>query len=308
MTDLRSLLSVSVLVLSLAACGTSAAPATATPFTLFAGVSTATMPPSLTTVEPAASLPPTMVSQPPARPEFTVAVIVDRTTEQVSQEQAKAVIDEAGKFLKEFSPYGLLLTDFTEDSSGGSTADMAARYAVTRSASLPNGLVIFSAGDNGQAKASGGCGYGLALGGTFRNVFVSPATGANQIYVAVVDYNYKYMACGYGGGDSAQSSISLPGECGGQTGVACVPHNGYSMCSNAVDHLYTSTPTYAVSSMVVHGLLHNFGPNGDRDHYATPECSARMGYPAGFFDLQESEYYNGLCPFVYEEFTKSYQP
>jgi hypothetical protein len=60
--------------------------------------------------------------------------------------------------------------------------------------------------------------------------------------------------------------------------------------------------------MVVHALLHNFGPAGDQDHYATPECNARMGYPPAFFDLQESEYYNGLCPFVYEEFTKSYHP
>ena len=60
--------------------------------------------------------------------------------------------------------------------------------------------------------------------------------------------------------------------------------------------------------MIVHGLLHNFGPGGDQDHYATPECNARMGYPAAFFDLQESEYYNGLCPFVYEDFTKSYHP
>jgi len=116
------------------------------------------------------------------------------------------------------------------------------------------------------------------------------------------------MACGYSGADNVQSTVSLAGECRGQTGIACVSHNGYSMCSNAVGNLYTSTPTYAVSSMIVHGLLHNFGPAGDKDHYATPECNARMGYPAGFYDLQEGEYYNGLCPFVYEEFTKSYQP
>ena len=80
------------------------------------------------------------------------------------------------------------------------------------------------------------------------------------------------------------------------------------MCANAVGNLYMSTPTYFVSSTIIHELLHPFAPGGDQDHYSTPECNSRMGYPAGFFDLQESEYYNGLCPFVYENFVNSYQP
>jgi hypothetical protein len=38
------------------------------------------------------------------------------------------------------------------------------------------------------------------------------------------------------------------------------------------------------------------------DHYNTPECNSRMGYPAGFFDLQESQYHNGSVQ-TYAEFS-----
>ena len=315
MSHLASLLPLLLLVVSVIACGSSVAPAlpaTQPPGSLFATTIPAvisTLPPSATDgsspVSPAVD---TAQVPPPAEPQFTVSVIVDTTSQQVTQDQARAVIDEAGRFLREFSPYGLVMVDFAQDANGGSVSDIANRYMLVRSAFPPNGLVIFSKGDNGQAKLDGGYGLSLPLGGTFKNSFVSPAVGAAQIYVAVVDYGYKYMACGYGGTDGVQSTVSLAGECRGQLGIACVSHNGYSMCSNAVGNLYTSTPTYAVSSLIVHGLLHNFGPGGDRDHYATAECNARMGYPNGFFDLQESEYYNGLCPSVYEEFNKSYQP
>jgi hypothetical protein len=302
------LLPLSALLLSMMACGGSRLPAAPTSVSLFASQPAPTS--ALATLEGTASLSTTQTetAQPPAKPEFTVSVIVDKSTQQVTREQAQAVIGKASSFLKQFSPYGITMVDFAEDGNGGSMSDIAARYLAPRSAFPPNGLVIFSNGDNGQAKASGGYGFSLPEGGAFKNSFVSPAVGDSQIYVAVVDNAYKYMACGYGGGDTVQSTVSLPGECRGQAGIACVSNNGYSMCSSAVGNLYTSTPTHEVSSMVVHGLLHNFGPGGNKDDYAAPECSARMGYPPGFFDLQESEYYNGLCPYVYEEFTKSYRP
>ncbi len=264
-----------------------------------------TMEPGITQAAPTSEA--TMPSS-QAGPQFTVAVIVDKTMQSVTREQAQAVIVEASGYLREFSPIGLLMTDFTEDSNDGGATDIANRYMASHTQALPDGLLIFSFGDNGKAKTDGGYGFALPAPEGFNNPFVSPLGGSNQMYVAVVDYSYKYMPCGYGGSEAASSAVSLPGECRGQTGVACVQNNGYSMCSNAVGNLYTSPPTHAVASMIVHGLLHNFGPNGDQDHYAAPECTARMGYPAGFFDLQESEYYNGLCPFVYEEFTKAYRP
>ncbi len=304
---IHNLLPVSMLMLSLVACGTASPASLSTPTSLFSALPSAVSSPVFepTVLRPE---PPTPVVPPAATTDFAVAVIVDATNQQVTREQAQAVVGEASGFLRAFSPYGLAMSDFTSDSGGGSMQDIANRYLSMPHDPAPNGLVIFSYGDGGQARASGGYGFSMPNIANARNAFVSPAGADNLMYVAVVDYSYKYMACGYGGAGTVSSTVSLPGECRGQTGVACVAGNGYSMCPNAVGNLYTSTPTYAVSSLVVHGLLHNFGPNGDLDHYATAECNARMGYPAGFFDLQESEYYNGLCPFVYEEFTKARRP
>ena len=300
-----SLLPLSLLVLSVVACGTSSPPAPqASVFpTTDAAPLPAPSPSPLTETAPSGANPPAQTS-----PNFRVAVIVDTLSGPVTPDQAAAVINEASNFLRQFTPIPLEMTDFTEDGSGGATADMAGRYVASHPTVLPNGLVIFSNGDNGQAKLSGGYGYGVPAPAGFKNAFASPTLGDNQLYVAVVHFTDKYMACGYGDSDQVQSSTSLAGECGGQAGTACVSNNGYSMCADAAGSLYTSTPTHFVSSMVIHALLHNFGPGGDQDHYAAPECSARMGYPPGFFDRQESEYYNGLCPFVYEDFTKSYRP
>ena len=132
--------------------------------------------------------------------------------------------------------------------------------------------------------------------------------GADQIYLVILDFNYKYAACGYGDSDTLQSPVSLGSECRNRPGTACVQHNGYSMCADVAGDLYSSTPMSFAASTLVHHLLSSFSPGGDKDHYATPECNARMGYPEGFYDKQEGQYYNGLCPFVYEDFTNSYRP
>jgi hypothetical protein len=239
---------------------------------------------------------------------FSVAVIVDNLSEPVTHEQAQSIFDEASKLVHPFVPAGFEMVDFIEDGGGGTTADMAKRYMTSHSAALGNGILIFSFGDGGQAKIHDGYGFTLPAPEGFRNTYVSPTAGAGQIYVAVVRYGLKYMPCGYNGTDTVQSTTSIGGECRDKPGTACVQSNGYSMCSNAVGNLYMSTPTHFVSSTIIHEFLHLFSPGGDKDNYATPECNARMGYPDGFFDLQESQYYNGICPFVYENFAASYQP
>jgi hypothetical protein len=246
----------------------------------------------------------------PARgePIFTVAVLVDTRSQQVTREQAQAVINEAGMQLRALVPVIMVMTDFVEDGGGGSTTEMLQRYMIAHTTALPNGVVIFSFGDGGRAKLNGGYGYTAPAPAGYRNPFVSPLVGNNHIYVAVVDYGFKYMACGYGGSDSVKSATALSGECSDQPGTACVQQNGYSMCASAIGHLYMSTPTYFVSSTIVHALLQPFAPGGAQDDYSTPQCTARMGYPAGFHDLQESQYHIDLCPFVYDDFLKSYQP
>ena len=218
------------------------------------------------------------------------------------------IFGEATRLIQPFVQISFELVDFVEDSGGGTTKDMAGRYLASHTSTSANGILIFSFGDGGRAKLQDGYGYPLAGPAGYRNTFVSPMFGENQIYIAVVRFELKYMACGYGGSETVQSASSIDGECRNKPGTACVQTNGYSMCSNAVGNLYTSTPTHFVSSTIIHTFLHSFSPGGDKDNYATPECNARMGYPAGFFDLQESQYYNGICPFVYENFAASYKP
>ncbi len=299
-----------LLGLSIIACGSSGLSSTQSVTEPPAAISSAIAPAANDTLVPSAvSLTPVLTTDnSTTKSAFKVAVIVDTLSEPVTREQAQSIFDEANKLIQPFVPIGLEMVDFVQDGGGGSTQDMAGRYLASHTTAVPNGILIFSFGDAGQAKLNNGYGYALPASAGYRNAFVSPVGGANQIYVAVVRFGSKYMACGYGGTDAVQSKTSIGGECNNKPGTACVQKDGYSMCANAVGNLYTSTPTHFVSSMVIHEFLHSFSPGGDKDNYATPECNARMGYPASFFDLQESEYYNGICPFVYDDFAASYQP
>jgi hypothetical protein len=301
---LRKTCLMSLLGLSIVACGSSGLPATQTDTADPAGIFSPTAPAVGDILVPSASGATPSNSQ--IKDTFKVAVIVDTLSEPVTHEQAQGLLDEANKLIQPFVPIGIEMVDFVEDGNGGATKDMTNRYLASHSTIQANGILIFSFGDGGQAKLHDGYGYAIPIG--TRNAFVSPVGGANQIYIAVVRFGLKYMACGYGGKDTVQSTTAIDGECRNKPGTACVQNNGYSMCSNAVGNLYTSPPNHFVASTVIHAFLHSFSPGGNKDDYATPECNARMGYPTGFFDLQESQYYNGICPFVYEDFAAAYQP
>jgi hypothetical protein len=297
---------ISIVGVSIIACGSSEVPSTQTVTTLPVIVDSPTAVAGIYTIVPSASASTPGSSN--TRPDFKVAVIVDTLSEPVTREQSQSVFNEANGLLQQLVPVSLEMIDFVEDGGGGTTNDIANRYLASHPNALVNGILIFSFGDGGQAKLQDGYGFILPAPAGFRNAFVSPLVGAGQIYIAVVRFGLKYMACGYGGTDTLQSTTAIEGECHNKPGTACIQNNGYSMCSNAVGNLYMSTPTHFVSSTIIHEFLHSFSPGGDKDNYATSECNARMGYPDGFFDLQESEYYNGICPFVYENFLASYQP
>jgi hypothetical protein len=233
---------------------------------------------------------------------------VDTTSEPVTREQAQNQIDDANKIFPQLTSFAFKMVDFSEDSAGGSMTSIANRYVRLHPSSLPNGIAIYSFGDGGQAKTYGGYSYTIPGPAGYRNTFVSPAVGGSRIYIAIVHFSHRYAVCGFGTAKTVQSSTSIGGECRNQPGTACVMHNGYSMCSNAIDNLYASTPTYFGATIIIHEFMHPFAPGGDKDHYGTPQCNEHMGYPPGSFDLQKSEYYNGLCPFVYDNFINSYQP
>ena len=297
---------VALLGLAILACGTSGLPSTQTATGLPAEITTPGVPAVNATQVPAGA----SATPKPSTSEvtFKVAVIVDTLSEPVTREQAQGVMDEADKLIKPFVQVGLEMVDFVQDGGGGTTREMASRYLASHPAAQMNGILIFSFGDGGRAKLTDGYSDALPAPAGTRNTFISPAGSPDQIYIAVVHFGSRYMACGYGDTDTIHSATAIGGECRNKPGTACVQNNGYSMCANAVASLYASTPTHYVSSTVIHMFLHSFSPGGDKDNYATPECNARMGYPAGFFDLQESQYYNGICPFVYENFAAAYHP
>jgi hypothetical protein len=248
---------------------------------------------------------------------FELAVIVDTSSEPVSQPQAQAVVDDASAILLELTGFVFSMVDYVQMAPTGTVSGLGSDYiAALSAADLPNGIIIFSYGDGGDARLFGG--YSLTLRGPsgYANEFVSPAVGGGSIYVAINHFSHRYAACGYGSPelDTPLQDTSLGGECRNQPGMACVDYNGYSMCSDATGNLYASTPTYFAASTIVHEMLHPFGPSGVDDHYATPGCNTAMASGVSSrpystaFDLAEAEYYNGLCPYVYDNLVSGYMP
>lgn len=248
---------------------------------------------------------------------FTLAVIVDTSSELVTRLQAQSVVDDASAILQEHTGFAFTMVDFVEMTPSGQVSTLGSNYIASRNAAdLPNGIIIFSFGDGDLARTHGG--YFITLPGPtgYINEFVSPTFGSDQAYVAINHFSHRYAGCGYGSStaETPVQNTSFNGECRNQDGVACVEHNGYSMCASAVDNLYASTPTYFAASTIVHEFLHPFGPSGVDDHYYTPGCNQAMAEEASLrpysetFSLEEAEYYNGLCPYVYDNFVFGYSP
>jgi hypothetical protein len=238
---------------------------------------------------------------------FRLSVIVDTTSEPVTREQAEAVVAEASSILVRLTSYGFEFIDFVEDSSGGSVDTMVKNY-LSAAEQTPNGVVVFTYGDNDQAKLYGGYARQILGPSGFRNEFNSSWIGDNQVYVAVAHYSHKYAACGYAGNDAIQSAVSSNGECRGEDGVACVMNYGYQMCENALNHIYARTETYFAASTIVHEIMHGFSNRANDDHYATASCKTIMGWGPTHFDLAEGQRYASMCPHVYDLFEESYQP
>lgn len=269
--------------------------------------------PPVTDPAPTQSLSP--ATAPEAEDIFTLAVLVDLTSEPVTREQAHTLVDEASRILFGLTGFKLEMIDFQEFSSGEATAGIVREYLKSVPAVIPNGIVLFSFGDDGRAKLYGGYAYTLPGPTGYVNQFVSPYAHENDMYVGVIHFSHRFARCGYGDSETPVSDVSIDGECRNQPGTACVEKFGYSMCSNLVDDLYASTPTYMASSSFVHEIMHPFGPSGNQDHYWTPECTAAMRsgislrpYQADSFNLEESAFYTNMCPFVFDNFVNSYGP
>lgn len=258
------------------------------------------------TAESTARLIPSPTSEPVAY--FKVAVIVDMTSDPVSLEQVDELLAIAHAKLVEVTGFGLQRVGFVEDYTGGSVDEIATDYMTAHQGSLPNGIVIFSVGDDDQARINRAYARQIPAPSGFHNSFVSPYYGTDHMYLAILQFHYHYAACGYGDADTIQSASPIGGECRGEGGVACVRWNGLQVCETALEFLEGHTPTDMAAGPLIHEFMHPFGGGEADDHYGTQACNEAMGWPADHFDFDESEHYNATCPFVYDVFIDSYQP
>ena len=239
---------------------------------------------------------------------FKIAVIVDTTSDPVSQEQAEAVIAIANEKSINLTGFGLQLVEFVEEDSGVSMENLVTKYMDRHSNNLPNGILVFSVGDEDRAKINRAYAQQIPAPDGFRNAFASPYLGNGYMYVAVLQFNHRYAACGYDGKDTIQSLVSIGDECRGEDGTACTEWEGMQVCPSALPFLEGHTPIDLACGPVIHEIMHAFGNHGPEDHYTSETCQKAMGWEPGHYDLAEAEYYNDFCPFVYNVFADSYQP
>lgn len=239
---------------------------------------------------------------------FRVAVIVDITSDRVSEEQAAAVLAIANEQLIELTGFGLKLVDFVEDNSGGSIESIVIDYMQNNKDKLPNGILIFSEGDEDRAKINRAYAQHFLAPDGFRNSFVSPVLGNGYMYVAVVQFNHLYAACGYGGMDEIQSPVSIGVECGEQDGSPCASWEGIQVCQSALPYLEGKTVVDMAVGPVIHEFMHSFGDKGPGIHYTSEVCHEDMGWELGHYNLEEAEYYVDICPYVFDIFSNSYRP
>jgi len=245
---------------------------------------------------------------PEATSYFKVAVIVDTTSDPVSRGQAEAIIELANAKLIDLTGFGLQLVDFVEEESGGSMESLVEGYMDRHESNLPNGILIFSVGDEDRAKINRAYAQQIPAPSGFRNSFVSPYLGADYMYVAVLQFNHRYAACGYAGTDTHHRSVASNGECRGVDGEACVEWSGMWVCESAQELLEGHTPIDMTTGPVIHEFMHAFSDGGPNDHYGSEACNQVMGWSVDHYDLEEAEYYNAMCPVVYDNFVAAYQP
>lgn len=235
---------------------------------------------------------------------FKVAVIVDTTSDPVSREQVEAIIAFSNEQWIDLTGFGLQLVDFVEDDSGGSIADLVGNY-MERESDLPNGILVFSVGDDDRAKINRAYAQQIPAPDGFKNAFVSPYLGDGYMYVAVLQFNYHYAACGYAGTDIIQSQVSSNGECPGGDGQVCAEWSGMQVCPIARPLLEGHTPIDMAAGVIIHEFMHSFGDKAQDDHYFSEACQIALG---DYWDEEEAEYYSDFCPIVYDIFADSYKP
>jgi hypothetical protein len=244
---------------------------------------------------------------------YTMAVIVDLSSEPVTREQAQSAITDASQIFQGLTGYGIEMVDYVEMTPEGSErrSDLPQRYIDTHQGQLPDGIVMFSFGNDDSAWLYGGYAGSTYITSGYASHF--PIDGDPTLMtISTVHFGHRYAICGYDEEtrQTVISDVSIGGECRNRPGTPCVEMYGYSMCSTAVDDLYASTPTYFTATSIVHEIAHPYGLHGVMDHYGTEICMEEMGWDGSnwTFSLADSQEWVAMCPYVYDRIVASYQP
>ena len=245
----------------------------------------------------------------PQPPVFKIAVIVDTATDPVSREDVEAVLEIVTPAFNELSGFRLETIEILEDSGDGSIERIASDY-LAQASEIPNGILVFSKGDDDRAVINRAYAQWVPGPEGFRNAFVSPYPdiGDSYIYTAVVQFNHLFAACGYGGTTEIQRPVSIGDECRGDEGSACAAWEGMQVCEIALPFLEGRTRIDMVAEPVVHEFLHPFGLGGPDAHYGSEACALLMGWEPDHYDEEEAKANAMMCPNVVENFVNSYHP
>ncbi len=249
----------------------------------------------------------------------TMAALVDMSSEPVTMQQAETMVHDASDILFGFTGFVIQMTSFEtveftqEPFPGHPERDRIAYCYVTQKGDLPDSLTVFTYGGNDFAKDVGGYSFVEFAPLGFTNHFTDAQGYNDGIYIIYTHYSHRYAECGYDGEDAPISSTSIGGECRNRPGTACVQHNGYSMCTTAVNNLYASTPGYFGAVNIIHELFHPFGFHGNYDHFGATECTNEMRKLDSAWSpdpdlLERAEQNAGLCPYIPDIFVAGYQP
>ena len=248
---------------------------------------------------------------------FAFDALVELSSEPVTIEQTEATLQDASNILFNLTGFVIQLNNY---GTVEFTTEQEANYTMRNSIpdcyidqkninDIPDSLLIFSYGADDYARTMGGFTYSVQGPEAFTNHFTDAFGNDNGVYVMFNHYSHKYARCGYDEkGENIISDFSVGGECRNQQGTACVMQNGYSMCENAVNDLYAATPNYFSASTVIHEIMHSFGLHGNMDHYGARNCTEEMQKKDSTWqpNMDLSEFYNVMCPYVYENFVNGY--
>lgn len=184
-------------------------------------------------------------------------------------------------------------------------------YEIYKNEPEPEFIIFLHADDTSSLYGA----YSTALesrNGGFCNRFKSARGYTNRIYIDVQDWNHsEFATCGYDYSDPKNpkhvSNVSTRGECRNTPGIACILKGTYYQCGDATtqNSFDAKNPNVPAASAAVHELMHQFGVNGDLDHYGATKCPM----PITNFDkfLNDAQEYAGICPSLFDVFKNNYQ-